>query len=559
MKKSAILIATAAMAFSMVASAAAADTTTVSKSVSDYKDLTNADPALQSKISTLLASGIVEGVSDDTFGIAQNMTRAQFAKVAALIFGLQVDASLQTSSFADVRAEDAANGWAIPYIEAAKKAGLIDGMTDSLFAPGDNVTVGQLDTVFVKGLGRTVSTAASPWYADAVKQAAALGIHPADKSGGDAATRADLVTGAYGSLQAAQGQQDQQPGKDQGQGQQQGKVSLDTVQASGDQAVKVTLDQAIDTARATLTLSKDGTDIPATVLWSDDHKSAVISLAKSRQLTNGIYKVTLGGLNDSEIQSATRNLVIGASATGSGSMNYTIADTYDISNVIDRGLTSSASGKNGFASRAEAEDPTRSLFAKEIEIKAINASGEEVAVPGLIQSITSSVPSIVKTAVSADHRGYILGNKAGTATVDIVYVTPEGTPKQMSVKVNVKDEAVKGELVEIRGRSLVQALSVTNGVYSGQFNAFDMLDMKVTDNYGNEYEQDEVQRYNFALATTFIVNDILGDSSNGTVGTVTIDSDGTVHTTGNVTRFTITAVMPGGKQAAADVRVVKEQ
>ncbi|WP_420871939.1 S-layer homology domain-containing protein [Cohnella rhizosphaerae] len=62
------------------------------------------------------------GVSDDKFGIEENMTRAQFAKVLTLIYGVQVNDDVQVSSFNDVKADDAANGWAIKYIEAAKKS-----------------------------------------------------------------------------------------------------------------------------------------------------------------------------------------------------------------------------------------------------------------------------------------------------------------------------------------------------------------------------------------------------------------------------------------------------
>jgi hypothetical protein len=541
MKKSLTMIASAAMALSMFASVAMADT---SKTTSDYKDLANLDAGLKSQIDLLLTKGIFEGVSNDTFGISQNMTRAEFAKVASLVFGLQVDTNIRTSSFTDVRSEDSANGWAIPYIEAAKKAGLIDGMTDMTFAPGENVTVGQLDTVFVKGLGKNVNVAGSPWYADAVKQATNLNIHPADKNGAAVATRTELVLGAYGSLKAIQNLKEQQ------------QVSVSSVQASGEQAVKLILDKAADTSKATLSLTKEGTVIPTTTVWSSDKKSAVLTLSANTKLSAGSYTVTLGGLNASSIKKASGTFTISTQTT-TGNTDYSNTNSYDLANVIDSGLTESATGTLGFATRAEAEDPSLSKFAKEIKLKATNASGDEVALPGIIQSISSSNPAVVRVGVSADHRGYILGNKAGTATVSFVYLTLSGETKQMSIPVHVKSDTVTGQLIKAGDASINQNVTVTSGVYSGQFNPYVQMDLKVTDNYGIEYEKEEIESYNFALATTFITENIVGDSTQGAVGTVTIDQDGTVHIIGNVTKFELTAILPNGNRAFSGVTVHK--
>ncbi|MDF2961715.1 MAG: S-layer protein [Paenibacillus sp.] len=541
MKKSLTLVATAAIAFSMFTSAALAET---AKTASDYKDLAGVDAELKIKIDTLLSKGIFEGVSGDTFGISQNMTRAQFAKVAALVFGLQVDTTLQTSSFSDVRADDSANGWAIPYIEAAKKAGLIDGMTESTFAPGDNVTVGQLDTVFVKGLGKTVNVAANPWYTDAVKQAKELSIHPSDKGGDALASRADLVTGAYGSWQASQSSEEQ------------AQVSVSSAKGSGDQAVQVTLDKEVDTAKAKLALTKDGTVVPTVTTWSSDKKSATLALSLDSKLSNGSYTVTLSGLDASTVKTASVTFTFGASAS-TGSIDFAITGSYDLSNVIDRGITAAATGTDGYATKAEAEDPTVSKFAKEITINATNTTGEEVALPGIIQSITSSNPSVVKAGVSSENKGYILGNQAGTATVNIVYSALNGDHKQMSIPVQVKDEAVEAKLIEARDSAFYQYVTVTGGVYAGQFNAYESMDLLVTDNFGIEYEQDEIQSYNFALGTVFIPEDIAGDPAKGSEGTVTIDNDGTVHINGNVTSFTLTAILPNNQRASADIKVLK--
>lgn len=192
-------------------------------------------------------------------------------------------------------------------------------------------------------------------------------------------------------------------------------------------------------------------------------------------------------------------------------------------------------------------------------MNATNSSGEQIAIPGIIQTITSSDPSIVRAAVSSDHKGYILGNKAGTATVNIIYSTQNGENKQTAVSVQVKTDAVAGQKIEARKSSYTHTATVTDGVYYGLFNAYDKMDLKITDNYGIEYEQNEAQSYNFALNAFFNPEDIVGNPSKGSVGTVTVDTAGNVLVTGNVTRFTLVAILPNGNRAYTDVSVLSNQ
>ena len=100
----------------------------------------------------MISAGIFDGVSDTTFGLKDEMNRAQFAKVAALIMGLDVNKDLQTSSFSDVSVTDPANGYALPYIEALKTAGVTDGVTDTTYNPAGKVTKEQLATFLVRVL-----------------------------------------------------------------------------------------------------------------------------------------------------------------------------------------------------------------------------------------------------------------------------------------------------------------------------------------------------------------------------------------------------------------------
>ncbi|KRF04434.1 hypothetical protein ASG89_21545 [Paenibacillus sp. Soil766] len=447
------LISTTAMAFSLFASLALVQPASAAVKTSvDFTDLAGSNAALKTKIDRMIADGIFEGVSDTTFGISQNMTRAQFAKVATKIYNIPVDLTINVSSFTDVHADDSANGWAIPYIEAAKKAGLIDGVTDTTFLPGESVTAAQLDTVLLKGLGKKVSMTSSPWYTDAVNQATTLGIHPTNKAGSQAATREDLVLSSY--------------------------VAQDAFNAQ---------------------------------------KPPVVS--------------------------------------PSNPSNVSIVGDYHLASVIDSGLTSSATGT---ITQTIAEDPTLSKFAKEIKIKLTSTAGEDIAIPGIVQSVFSSNPNIAKVGLSSDHRAYVLGNKPGTTDVSVMVQIGNGEAKQLHVSVTVQSEPVTVKTLTAKEISFTKpmAMNVSDNVYYANFDAYTAMDLTATDSYGNTYEGLDIPKYNFALGTLFMTNDVQGEAGS-TVGSVSVDSDGTVHVTGNVTYFELTAVSASGVKATSYVTLTK--
>ncbi|MEK0314948.1 chitobiase/beta-hexosaminidase C-terminal domain-containing protein [Cohnella sp. 56] len=119
----------------------------------DFSDLRSQDETLRLKLDALLQAGIFEGMSADIFGLKEDMTRAQFAKVAALILGLDVNTDLKTSSFKDVSADDAGSGYALPYIEALKMAGITDGVGAGVYNPTGKVTREQLAAFLVRIAG----------------------------------------------------------------------------------------------------------------------------------------------------------------------------------------------------------------------------------------------------------------------------------------------------------------------------------------------------------------------------------------------------------------------
>lgn len=145
---------------------AATEAKSTTKSSADFSDLKDLDAATKAKFDAIINAGIFDGVGDGMFGLNEEMNRAQFAKVAALIFNLKVDDTLKTSSFIDVKADDPANGYALPYIEAVKAAGITAGTGKGAFDPAGTVTKEQLATFLVRGLGKEEDAKKTPGVSD---------------------------------------------------------------------------------------------------------------------------------------------------------------------------------------------------------------------------------------------------------------------------------------------------------------------------------------------------------------------------------------------------------
>lgn len=180
------------------------------KTSADFADLKDLDAATKAKFDAMISAGVFDGIGEGNFGLKDEMNRAQFAKVAALIFNLKVDEVVKTPSFKDVKADDPANGYALPYIEAVKRAGITEGVGQGKFDPAGTVTKEQLATFLVRGLGMNEDAKKTPgvndstvsdWAKGYVALALEKKIMPngADgKFGGTTnATRDLLVTGAY--------------------------------------------------------------------------------------------------------------------------------------------------------------------------------------------------------------------------------------------------------------------------------------------------------------------------------------------------------------------------
>lgn len=103
------------------------------------------DPA-EAAAEYLVEQGIMAGYADGSLGLDRAVTRAEFAKMAVLLFALNGEAD---SSFPDV----ARSHWAYSYIEKAAGAGIIGGFEDGTFRPEKNVTYEQAVKMVMEALG----------------------------------------------------------------------------------------------------------------------------------------------------------------------------------------------------------------------------------------------------------------------------------------------------------------------------------------------------------------------------------------------------------------------
>ncbi|MDU0204497.1 S-layer homology domain-containing protein [Paenibacillus sp. MAH-36] len=212
MKKSLSVIVSSAMAVTLFASVALG--ATGAKSSADFSDLNGLDAGTKAKFDAMISAGIFDGVSNGVFGLHDKMNRAQFAKVAALIFGLKVNSTLQVSSFSDVSSSDPANGYALPYIEALKAANLTDGFGQGTYNPAGEVTKEQLAAFLLRGLNKdaqakgttgvndnTVSSWAKGYAALAIQLNLLSNQADGTFGGTQPATRDLLVTSSYAAKQ----------------------------------------------------------------------------------------------------------------------------------------------------------------------------------------------------------------------------------------------------------------------------------------------------------------------------------------------------------------------
>ncbi|TDF93041.1 S-layer homology domain-containing protein [Paenibacillus piri] len=136
------------------------------KTSEDFKDLKDVDAKTKELVDKWLSKGIMHSVSEDCFGLEETISRAEFAKILAIAVRLKVDTSIKTSRFKDVSINDTVYGYALPYIEVLRKAGVTDGIEFYRFDPASAVTKEQLAVFMIRSLNKEAETRETPLLAD---------------------------------------------------------------------------------------------------------------------------------------------------------------------------------------------------------------------------------------------------------------------------------------------------------------------------------------------------------------------------------------------------------
>ena len=151
--------------------------------------------------------GLISGTSDTTFSPGTGMTRGMFVTALGRLAGINPD-SYQTGKFTDVKAD----AYYAPYVNWAAQTGIVEGVTDTTFAPDTNINREQMAVIMknyaaklgydlpqtLKAVTFADNTQISSWAKDAVKSMQQAGIlagkvnNRFDPKG--TATRAEVAT-----------------------------------------------------------------------------------------------------------------------------------------------------------------------------------------------------------------------------------------------------------------------------------------------------------------------------------------------------------------------------
>ena len=149
-------------------------------------------------------NSLMNGYSDGTFGPDNNITRAEFVTVMARLHGYTEDTAA-AAKFTDV-----SDHWAKGYIGALASMGIVGGVSDTEFAPDENITREQIAAILSRALALTHGditvkyaddSAISDWAYDSVYSVFEAGYMKGDTANNfnplNSATRAEVATIIY--------------------------------------------------------------------------------------------------------------------------------------------------------------------------------------------------------------------------------------------------------------------------------------------------------------------------------------------------------------------------
>lgn len=112
-----------------------------------------ADHWAAAPVAQLKEAGVVNGSGDGNFAPEADITRAEFTKMVVGVMGLEVAAA--EVAFEDCTAAD----WFTPYVAAAVEAGLVNGVSETEFAPNATITREQAFAIIGRAIDAEATTA----------------------------------------------------------------------------------------------------------------------------------------------------------------------------------------------------------------------------------------------------------------------------------------------------------------------------------------------------------------------------------------------------------------
>ena len=193
MKKVLSIVLSLVMVLCMMPVMAFADSTNAA-----YSDISG--EKCEGAVNVLDALGVIDGYEDGTYRPDQVVTRAEMAKLIITALGMDSYATATTSSYSDMQNAQ----WAIPVVEYATNLGIVEGVGNGRFSPGNPVTYEQAVTMIVRAIGFTTdcNEMNGTWPAIYVQKATALGLFENVEGNqyGTGADRGDVAIMLYNAL-----------------------------------------------------------------------------------------------------------------------------------------------------------------------------------------------------------------------------------------------------------------------------------------------------------------------------------------------------------------------
>ena len=473
-------------------------------------------------VNVLDALGVIDGYEDGTYRPDQVVTRAEMAKLIITALGMDSYATATTSSYSDMQNAQ----WAIPVVEYATNLGIVEGVGNGKFSPGNPVTYEQAVTMIVRALGYTTdcNEMNGTWPAIYVQKATALGLfrNVEGNQYGTGADRGDVAIMLYNALDLPQVYADKDGA---------------TLEKTGEDGMGVTMMN---------TLNKDGKSYYAVVT----SEMADTALTNIREYIGAAAKVTVDK-NDDVLAVGDIKTTFLTGKVSSDGKEFVVGDTeYSLSNVKYVDINENTGG-----AKTESADADKilnnltvagagSLKAKDKATIAAKVSGKtikeiysvatwEATDADMVSESQINTISSKKTLLGYD---FALNDDREIDTTsfeligvdslddiekdDVVYVYTAGNDEDADItRVAVGQETVTGELTKITnkekytidGTEYKLAANEVDGIESGSADYSIANDVKAGDSvtitldaYGNIYklEPDSANRLYAAVLKT---------------------------------------------------------